>query len=39
VLRGGGFLFLASYLLSSYRYDDAPSGRFNYAGARCARAL
>jgi sulfatase modifying factor 1 len=39
VLRGGSFLFLASYLLSSYRYDEPPSGHFYYAGARCARSL
>ena len=37
VQRGGSFQFLASSLLSTYRYDNDPAGHAYYAGARCAR--
>ena len=37
VIRGGEFLYDASYLLTVYRSGDAPSFRANDVGFRCAR--
>jgi formylglycine-generating enzyme len=37
VLRGGGWLYAASSLLSSARVDGVPAGRNRVLGVRCAR--
>lgn len=38
VIRGGGFDYVASDLLSAIRFGDTPSGRYGAIGGRCARA-
>jgi formylglycine-generating enzyme len=38
VLRGGDYLYGASYLLSSYRYGSPPTDRYVDVGFRCARS-